>query len=298
MTAPPKSGWPRTPNGAIDWETAFEDPQTGFIPLILQARTSPALRECMVAIVTRLYVRKDDPSEVENFVAQLSAILPAQASPRQLSRIADMMVSILRRIKADRIRLAAAATPEAAKASVPATSPAVAVDAPAPVDERRSKSESASLAALTRAAIARRLRNILLVAGGIAGTLVIAGIMIDAYIEGAPQREAKRNAALLLDQIQAAGRGESAGPHVFGGNIRVEWTGDRASVVVEGLSPDQCANAGWMLAKSGGISVDGFAPSNLSLNALRALCANNPGDRVLKWTPRADDRQRGSAAKK
>jgi hypothetical protein len=296
MTDTPEAGWPKLPGGAIDWEAAFEDPQAGLIPLILRARTSTALRECMIAVVKKLYVRKDDPSEVERFVAQLTAMIPDQASPKQIARVADTMVGILRQIKTDRVRLAAAY--EAAKVAAPPAASAVVAEAPEPIEDRRSHSERVSLVALARAAVAQKLKKIALAAGGTVGALVVAGVMIDTYIEGAPQREAKRNAALLLDQIQAASRGVPVGTHVFGGTIRVDRMGDRAAVVVEGLSPEQCANAGWMLAKTGRVSVDGSAPANTSLNAFRALCADSPAGAILSWMPRADDRPKGSGVRK
>ncbi len=290
MTNTPETGWPKTSSGAIDWALVFEDSKTGLIPLIRQAHSSTALRECMIAVVTRLYVRKDDPSEVERFVAQLKTMIPDQVSPRQLSRLAGTMEDILRQIKAERIRLASAF--ESAKAA-PAAAPAAIADMPKAGDDRRSKFEPTPLVALAKAAVARRLKKIALTAASIVGAVLIAGIMIDSYLEAAPQREAKRKAAELLDQIQAASQGTPIGTHVYGGAIYIERTGERAAVVVEGLSPDQCAHAGWMLAKTGGVSVGGYAPGNASLNAFRALCTAAPGGATLTWIPRL-----GSGAKK
>ena len=282
MTNTPEARGPKLPSGAVDWERAFEDPKTGFIPLIRQAHSPTALRECMIAVVTRLYIRKDDPSEVERFVAQLQAMIPDQVSPGRFARLADTMVTILRQIKTERIRMASAF--ESAKA--PAVAPAEIADAPKPDEDRRSKFEPTPLVALAKAAVARRLKKIALTAAGIAGAVLVAGIMIDSYLEAAPQREAKRKAAVLLDQIQAASRGTPIGTHIYGGAIYIERTGERAAVVVEGLSPDQCAHAGWMLAKKGGVSVGGSVAANMSLNTFRALCAGISGNDALKWIPR------------
>ncbi len=187
---------------------------------------------------------------------------------------------------------ARAAKKSSAKQTV-AAAPAAIADMPKAGDDRRSKFEPTPLVALAKAAVARRLKKIALTAASIVGAVLIAGIMIDSYLEAAPQREAKRKAAELLDQIQAASQGTPIGTHVYGGAIYIERTGERAAVVVEGLSPDQCAHAGWMLAKTGGVSVGGYAPGNASLNAFRALCTAAPGGATLTWIPRL-----GSGAKK
>ena len=301
MTDNPAPGWPRTPSGVIDWEKAFEDPKTGLIPLIRQAHSPTALRECMIAIVSRLYTRKDDPSEVERFASQLKTMIPDQVSPRQLPRLAETMEAILRQIKTERTRLAAAA--ESAKASAPSAVPAAIVEtpeAPKPIEDRRSKSEPTSLIILAKAVVAKRLKKIAAIAATIAGAVFIAGVMIDIYLDAAPQREAARKAAVLLDQIQAASQGAPIGTHIYGGAIYIDRMGERAAVEVEGLTPDQCTHAGWMLAKKGTVSVGGSAPVNTSLTAFRDLCAGTSGGTTLMWIPRSalGGRQQSSGAQR
>jgi hypothetical protein len=302
MTDTPDARWPKTPSDAIDWEKAFEDPEAGLISLIRQARSATALRECMIAVVTRLYLRKDDPSEVERFVGQLKGMIPDQVSPKQLSRVADAMVGILRQIKADRIRkvlefeAAKVATP--LKVAAPSMAPTNIADSAEPLDDRRSKSEPPKLTALAEEVIAGGWKKAIYIAGGVAGAILVVGYMIDAYLDAAPQREAKRKAALLIAQIQAVSRGDAIGTHVYGGSIRVDRVGEHAAVVVEGLSPGQCAHAGWIYANKGDVMVNGAMPSNASLNTLTALCGATSGSATLTWIPRPEGGRKDSETKR
>ena len=300
MTDKPKTRWPKTPGGTIDWEKAFEDPGAGLIPLILQAHSPAALRECTIAVISQLYTRKDDPSEVERFVAQLNAMVPDEIPPKHLPRIADAVVSILRQIKADNIRKALEFEVTKASAAFQDASAGAAgvADTAKPVENRRSVSEQPKLTALAKAAAARKRQRIMLIAGGIAAVLIMAGTGTAVFMADAPQREVKRKAILLVEQIQAVGRGEAIGTHVHGGALRAGRVGEYAAVVVEGLTPNQCASAGWVFANKGNVMVNGVMPAKASLTTLSALCGSKPEGATLTWIPRPEDRQKGSKAKK
>ena len=302
MTDTPETRWPKLPGGAIDWEKAFEDPETGLISLILKAHSPAALRECAIAVITQIYARQDDPSEVEHFVDQLKTLVPDQVPPKDLSRIADAVADILRQIKADRIHKVLEF--EAAKAAAPAVA-APEVAAPTavevsakPREDRRSKSAPVKLTALTKAAVARKKRRIKLIAGGIATALVVGGIGIATYVADAPQREVRRKAVLLVEQIQAVARGEAIGTHVYGGAIRAGRVGEYSTVVVEGLNSKQCASAGWVFVNKGSIMINGVMPGHASLATLNALCGGSSALATLTWIPRQEDRQKDSKSKK
>ena len=138
----------------------------------------------------------------------------------------------------------------------------------------------------------------MLIAGGIATVLVMAGIGTTVYMAGAPKREAKHKAILLIEQIQAVGRGEAIGTHVYGGAIRADKVGEYAAVVVEGLTLNQCVNAGWVFANKGNVMVNGIMPVKASLTSLSALCGSTPESATLTWIPRPEGRQKDSKAKK
>jgi hypothetical protein len=57
---PDKKDWPRTSYGTIDWEPAFEHPETGLITLVEQAATAAGVLACCQVVIRALFSRKDD----------------------------------------------------------------------------------------------------------------------------------------------------------------------------------------------------------------------------------------------
>ncbi|MDD9876018.1 MAG: hypothetical protein OXR84_01105, partial [Magnetovibrio sp.] len=106
MTETDKPAWPTLADGSTDWEAVFEDPQSGLIPLITQAQTAPALRECAIVVVRQLHTRKKDPDVVAGFVAQLEEMVPDNLPAGALPKVAGAIAGVLRQIKEDRIRRA------------------------------------------------------------------------------------------------------------------------------------------------------------------------------------------------
>jgi len=108
MPNPIPPSWPTTPAGATDWEVVFEDAETGLIPLINQARTPGALRDCAVTAVTMLFGRKGDGAEAEKFTVGLAAIIPDGAGPFELDAARAAVAKLLRAVKDERKQKAAA----------------------------------------------------------------------------------------------------------------------------------------------------------------------------------------------
>ncbi len=289
MIVAPEAGWPKTPSGAIDWEQAFEAPGTGLISLVLQARSPAAMRGCMIVVVRRLYARQDDPSEIERFVAELTSLIPDNTPLHRLPSITDTMIGVLRQIKIDRINKVK---------EFEATKAATEADQARSFEDRRSKSEHAKPAALTKAAVARRRKKFMMVAGAIAATIVIAGMGIDHYQDKAPQRQAKRMATTLVEQMQAAIRGDPIETHVYGGAIRTQRVGEYWAVEVEGLTLNQCVSAAWSFVFRGTVMINGAFPAKASVAALSTLCGNAPTNATLTWIPRSEGKQKDSKAKK
>ena len=285
----PATGWSKTPTGAVDWEKAFEDPEAGLIAMIQKARTPAALRGCMIVVIRMTYARKDDPAEVDRFVAELINLIPDNLPPKNMPRIADMMIGVLRQIKVDRIEKVREFEANAATAGQ---------EKDKPIEDRRSKAPHAKPAALTKMAVARRKRKALLTVAGIAGSIVLAGIFISTYMAGAPKRELKRMTAQLVEQMHAVNRGENINTHVFGGNLRTTRVGDHWAVAVEGLSFNQCVNTAWSFAFKGNILVNGVRPTKSSAAALSVLCANSPENSTVTWIPRSEDGQKDPKARK
>jgi hypothetical protein len=57
---PDKKDWPRTSYGTIDWEPAFEHPETGLITLVERAATMGGVLACCTVIIRALFSRQDD----------------------------------------------------------------------------------------------------------------------------------------------------------------------------------------------------------------------------------------------
>ena len=99
--------WPKTPGGSTDWEVVFEDPETGLIALIAQARSAEALRDCVVVVIKKLFTRETDPPEVERFIGELTQLIPDGTGDQNLTLVLEAVTGILRQIKDDRAKKAA-----------------------------------------------------------------------------------------------------------------------------------------------------------------------------------------------
>ncbi|NQV43813.1 MAG: hypothetical protein HQ501_02830 [Rhodospirillales bacterium] len=103
-----KPDWPQTPDGTIDWETVFENPETGIIPVLTSANTKEILHKGTVAVVKQLFTRKNDEAQVESFLKELNYILKETEGSEDLPAMQDSIINLLRRIKDGRVEKAAA----------------------------------------------------------------------------------------------------------------------------------------------------------------------------------------------
>ncbi|MDP6174159.1 MAG: hypothetical protein QGF09_08350, partial [Rhodospirillales bacterium] len=95
--------WPLTPGGTIDWETVFEDKETGLIALIEQSRSINALHECAILVIDQLFIRKNDQRLRDKFCAELEDIIGADADAVDLAEASRGVSALLKRIKSERI---------------------------------------------------------------------------------------------------------------------------------------------------------------------------------------------------
>lgn len=102
-----KPDWPQTPDGTIDWETVFEDSETGIIPALSKATTKELLHKSTVVVVQQLFTRKNDAPQVEKFIRELDLILNETEGSEDLPKMQESIISLLRRIKNGRIKKAA-----------------------------------------------------------------------------------------------------------------------------------------------------------------------------------------------
>ena len=121
----------------MDWEAVFENPDTGFLPMIALARSPEALKQTTLVIIRTLFSRKNDESNFETYTAQLDEIVPDDAPASEFDAMRAGVIELLRRIKQERQRVAAEyhASEKAAKDD----------ERPIPEDEKETGDEDPAL---------------------------------------------------------------------------------------------------------------------------------------------------------
>jgi hypothetical protein len=92
---------------SLDWEATFESPESGLIPLIMQARTPESLKQTALLIIHKLHVRKSDQPNVEKYSAALDEIFADFVRKNDLALLKTAARKLLRDVKKERIQLAA-----------------------------------------------------------------------------------------------------------------------------------------------------------------------------------------------
>ncbi len=111
MADQPKSLWPKTADGTTDWEVVFEDPDKGFIPLIIQAQSIASLRSGALVVIQQLFTRRADKPEIEQLKNRLDAATSFEeiSVPNEddLASAREDIAGLLRGIKEERKKKAA-----------------------------------------------------------------------------------------------------------------------------------------------------------------------------------------------
>lgn len=266
-----KPNWPKTPAGATDWEVVFEAPESGLIALISGAQSATALRKTTLVIVEKLYVRDDDPSEIERFTAEISAMIPDNLPAQDLPLIADAVAGILRQIKTGRIECAAAY--EAEKAAKAAGFP----------DDTIRRRRTFAFQEPPKHFFQRVSPWIW--GPGIAAVAV--GTIALIYFGGLGG-DAKRllPSQQLANEMAAVARGEPLGAHVFGGALESGRRRGRAFVTAKTVPATACVSAGWVLLSRGTVVINGKLPGRVSQTLLTELCKQKPEGAEIMWFPK------------
>ena len=104
----------------INWETIFEHPNTGFVPLINLAETPDQLQECFHAVIDGLFTRDGDAAHLQEYKAAIDETFRKKRKASTLRPLKLKIMALLRRIKLERIeraeayRMLAVANPVAA----------------------------------------------------------------------------------------------------------------------------------------------------------------------------------------
>ena len=108
MLAENVNSQPLAPDGTTDWETVFEDEDTGLIPLIGQAQSTESLKACALVILGKLLIRKNDEAAIERLTQELDRIIEESGEGAEgLDASRSAITDLLRRIKKGRKQKAA-----------------------------------------------------------------------------------------------------------------------------------------------------------------------------------------------
>ena len=187
-----KLDWPKTPDGTIDWETVFEKPGTGLVPLVSSANNHDLLFKLTANVIQQLFTRKGDQAEVERFLHELTRIITAaEKASSTVESTRTAVIDLLRRIKQGRIDKAAAYV-EAKKAEQSATGVA-----PKQLRRRTARRDDDRK-------IAVKKRIMLMGVGGSAAAVLIAGIVGVLIMMSSSDETASADAA-RQDQVAQTG---------------------------------------------------------------------------------------------
>jgi len=92
----------------LHWDAVFENPETGFIPLIMQSKSAEALKQTALLVIRKLHTRKNDEPNIEKYSAALDAIFLDIIRRDDLNLLQAAVKKLLRDIKKERIQKAAA----------------------------------------------------------------------------------------------------------------------------------------------------------------------------------------------
>ena len=99
---------PKLADGTADWETIFEHPDTGLVPLVSQAQSMDGLKACASVVINQLFTRKNDASERERLNGLLAKLMARAEASGGLDEARAGVIRMLRAIKQERLLKAAA----------------------------------------------------------------------------------------------------------------------------------------------------------------------------------------------
>ncbi len=267
------SSWPKNSSGTIDWETVFEAPALGLIPLVQQAHSPAALKKIAVVVIEKLYTRKDDPPKVELFLTQLNELIPDDLPADSLSRVSDAVVGVMRQVKEERIR----------KAVEYESSLSEIADEPA---EEGQKTNRRSPEKQPPKLKPKKQANLTPWVGGVSAIAVAAGLVWFFLIREPPPPEEINKETVLIQQIKEASIGDVPKTHIYGGALSRSSEQRRLSVTAKDVPREACFNVAWGLVNRGSIVVNGLMSRRLSPTILKDLCGRKGDTATLTWMPK------------
>ncbi len=98
--------WPTLENGTVDWETVFEDPDTGLIALVNRADTPAKLRACYHIVIHGLFSRKADDEVRNKYLFELDKYFTIEQDDRHVTGLQKQIRKLLEEIMEARMERA------------------------------------------------------------------------------------------------------------------------------------------------------------------------------------------------
>ena len=270
-----KPSWPQTADGVTDWEAVFEDPASGLLPLIAQARSTSAIKQASFVVVEQLYVRKDDAGEIDKIKSEISRLVPDDVPQEALPRIFEGVAGVLRQIKDERKMKAAQFAADKKLEQLHGK------HKPLVKKERRKPTPKPP----------SRLPHLVLLAWGAALTATLFAVY---YFVADPEltKETQDNLT-LIQQMKDAVKGKPIKTHVFGGPIQTGTRVGKPFVTVFGITREACKSAAWAFVNRGIIAINGKVPRHVTPQAITDHCTRKGAKATLMWFPRQRKKIRG-----
>jgi hypothetical protein len=273
-----RSSWAEKPNGIIDWERVFEDPEMGLITLVAQAHSPSALRKIAQLIVQSLYVRTDDPAELARLMAEIAALIPDDPAPQAFPHIVAEVTAFLRRLKETRIRKAIKLEREQARGKKLKGKLLKTATAETSKNLRREEERRAE----------RRRKRVRLVGAvvAVAAIAAAAGFAYTVRVSPSLEKLLEPNRLLVQQMTEALESGKTDERNSFGGRLELSEVAGHQAVTADGIPHDACMSVAWVLLNRGFIIINGMTAKKYGPAVLKELCAHSAGPAAITWIPK------------
>jgi len=267
MASENTSSWPKTAAGNPDWEAVFENPESGLIALISQARSPAALRKSTTLVIESIYARDGAPPNILGFIKELEHMLPDALPVTALPKVTGAITTVLREIKEERINQDSHRNQDQGKATT--NKPKASKKSRGWAATRNKKSAFGSAKVFASIAI-------LLITLGAGGGGYYFFIM-----DHAPAFDELTRT--LIEEMKQAAEGYGPEQHVFGWPLTVESRGGLTGVTAIGVPAAACASAAWYFVNRGNVLINDNLPKKVAPNLLKRFCEEKGHLAKLTW---------------
>lgn len=291
------SPWPQTADGRTDWETVFEDPMSGLIALISQARSPATLRQSTIVVIESIYARDGAPPEIAAFGSELERMLPDDLPDAALPKVADAVIEVLREIKVERIRREEDAVglddmdmdfgdfddedDDTAKKKKKKKKGGW--------FSRNKKPKKAKKPAPARKGGKKGKSSKHLVVFGLLALLLVTigggGAYYLFFMEHGLKPGEKTQQ--LIEEMKLAAEGRGPERHVFGWELTAETRGDLTGVTAVGVPADACASVSWYFVNRGNVLINDRLPEKVAPSVLKNFCEEKGQLAKIMWVFKA-----------